>query len=131
MSYFADIIKSEIQRQLQYAAEIDRANQILETVPAKQEESESKIAKAVKAAFTLEEEQELSQALYDAYPDVDPTDYGLPEPQEKRVERVETPEDEAVESTSTALEIYDVAQDPSYAPTPEPSQGVDVDSPQE
>ena len=112
MSYFADIIKNEIRYQLQYANEINRANQILSTVPAKQEESQEKIAKAVKAAFALEEEDELSQALYDTFPDIDPQDYGLPEPQVKRVAHVEEPQSE---EPGTELEVYEPQ------PTPIPS----------
>jgi len=83
MSYFADLIKTQVIRLLQYKADLNRANQILETVPPKQEESREKIAKAVKAAIALEEEHELSQELYNTYPDFDFTEYGLPEPQEQ------------------------------------------------
>lgn len=102
MSYFTDIIKKEFRNLLQYEDDLQRANQILDTVPAKKEEAEEKISKAVQAAKVMEEEQELSQELYDTYPDVDVTDYGLPEPEEATLHPVDEEEEE--ESTPDDVE---------------------------
>lgn len=132
MSYLADIIKSEFRKQLQYESDLNRANQILETVPTKQEESKAKIAKAVTAAEALEETDTLAQELYDTYPDVDVTQYGLPEPQHKRVKPVvdSTPEPStAVVPYDSELQIGHV----STARTPIPMEEVENtdDEPQE
>lgn len=81
MSYFADIIKNHVRTALQHEGEIQRANQILETVPAKLEQSQAEIRKAVQAAEILGESQTVADMLFGTYPDLDFTQYGLPEPQ--------------------------------------------------
>lgn len=78
MSYLADIIKNHIRTKLQAEAEVERANQILELAPQKLEEADSEIQKAVQAAEILGELEKVSQALYDTYPDLDVTQFGLP-----------------------------------------------------
>lgn len=114
MSYFTDIIKKEFRNLLQYEDDLQRANQILDTVPAKKEEAEEKISKAVQAAKVMEEEQELSQELYDTYPDVDVTDYGLPEPEETPLHPVDEEEEEEttpVEEPETEEEVEELDED--------------------
>lgn len=81
MSYLADIIKKQVRAKLQYEGEIQRANQILETVPAKLEEADQEIQKAVQAAEILGERLAVAESLYDTYPDLDFTELGLPKPQ--------------------------------------------------
>src|SRR5690625_4796539 len=77
MSYLADIIKNHIRTKLQAEAEVERANQILELAPQKLEEADTEIQKAVQAAEILGELEKVSQALYDTYPDLDVTQFGL------------------------------------------------------
>ena len=81
MSYLADIIKKQVRAKLQYEGEIQRANQILETVPAKLEEADQEIQKAVQAAEILGERLAVAESLYGTYPDIDFTEFGLPKPQ--------------------------------------------------
>ena len=81
MSYLADIIKKQVRAKLQYEGEIQRANQILETVPAKLEEADQEIQKAVQAAEILGERLAVAESLYGTYPDLDFTEFGLPKPQ--------------------------------------------------
>lgn len=81
MSYLADIIKNQVRAKLQYEGEIQRANQILETVPAKLEEADQEIQKAVQAAEILGEGLAVAESLYGTYPDIDFTEFGLPKPQ--------------------------------------------------
>ena len=80
MSYLADIIKKQVRAKLQYEGEIQRANQILETVPAKLEEADQEIQKAVQAAEILGEGLAVAESLYGTYPDLDFTEFGLPQP---------------------------------------------------
>lgn len=81
MSYLADIIKKQVRAKLQYEGEIQRANQILETVPAKLEEADQEIQKAVQAAEILGERLAVAESIYGTYPDLDFTEFGLPKPQ--------------------------------------------------
>lgn len=106
MSYFTDIIKKEFRNLFQYCDELTRAYQVLEQVPPKQEEAEQRIIQAVNAAKIMEEEHELSQELYNTYPDVDLTQYGLPEPQDRPVDPVEEipQEDDPEEEETTQVD---------------------------
>lgn len=93
MSYFADIIKKHIRIRLQTEAEVERANQILESAPKKLEETDQEIQKAVQAAEILGESQEVAQALYDTYPDLDVTRFGLPEASDRPLDPIEEPDE--------------------------------------
>lgn len=97
MSYLADIIKKQVRAKLQYEGEIQRANQILETVPAKLEEADQEIQKAVQAAEILGERLAVAESLYGTYPDLDFTEFGLPKPQP-------VTEEEEDEEPGTAVE---------------------------
>ena len=99
MSYLADIIKKQVRAKLQYEGEIQRANQILETVPAKLEEADQEIQKAVQAAEILGEGLAVAESLYGTYPDLDFTEFGLPKPQPVAEE-----EEEEEEEPGTAVE---------------------------
>ena len=99
MSYLADIIKKQVRAKLQYEGEIQRANQILETVPAKLEEADQEIQKAVQAAEILGEGLAVAESLYGTYPDLDFTEFGLPKPQPVAEE-----EDEEEDEPGTAVE---------------------------
>lgn len=79
MSYLADIIKTHIRTRLQVQSELERANQILKEAPQKLECADAEIQKAVQAAEILGEVEQVSQALYNTYPDLDVTQFGLPE----------------------------------------------------
>lgn len=91
MSYLADIIKKQVRAKLQYEGEIQRANQILETVPAKLEEADQEIQKAVQAAEILGERLAVAESLYGTYPDLDFTEFGLPKPQPVTEEEEDEP----------------------------------------
>ena len=91
MSYLADIIKKQVRAKLQYEGEIQRANQILETVPAKLEEADQEIQKAVQAAEILGERLAVAESIYGTYPDLDFTEFGLPKPQPVTEEEEDEP----------------------------------------
>ena len=97
MSYLADIIKKQVRAKLQYEGEIQRANQILETVPAKLKEADQEIQKAVQAAEILGEELAVAESIYGTYPDLDFTELGLPKPQPVTEEEEEDEPGTAVE----------------------------------
>ena len=103
MSYLADIIKKQVRAKLQYEGEIQRANQILETVPAKLEEADQEIQKAVQAAEILGERLAVAESIYGTYPDLDFTELGLPKPQPV-TEDEEDEEDEEDDEPGTAVE---------------------------
>lgn len=93
MSYLADIIKKQVRAKLQYEGEIQRANQILETVPAKLEEADQEIQKAVQAAEILGEGLAVAESLYGTYPDLDFTEFGLPQPPQSVEEEEDEPDE--------------------------------------
>lgn len=111
MSYLADIIKKQVRAKLQYEGEIQRANQILETVPAKLEEADQEIQKAVQAAEILGEGLAVAESLYGTYPDLDFTEFGLPEPQPQIVEEEDEPGTAVERIPAYEIEPAEVADD--------------------
>lgn len=107
MSYFADIIKKEVRSKLQHEEEIRDAEKVLERVPPKLEESNERIEKAIQAAITLEEENEVAEELLKTYPDIDFTEFGLPtfvEEEEPETEEETDPEPEPEEEDTGVKE---------------------------
>ena len=108
MSYLADIIKNHIRTKLQAEAEVERANQILELAPQKLEEANLEIQKAVQAAEILGELEKVSQALYNTYPDLDVTQFGLPEAPERSLD----PDEELNDVADILEEVEDEEEVP-------------------
>lgn len=78
MSYLAETIKKLIAQQQQATEKVEQAQKYLADAELELEEVDQEIQKAVQAAQALGELDEVSQALYDADPDVDPQSFGLP-----------------------------------------------------
>lgn len=78
MSYLAETVKNLVQRKMNAETDLKYAHTLLERSEARLEEVDQEIQKAVQAAKILEEEAAISQSVYDTYPDVDVTQWGLP-----------------------------------------------------
>lgn len=101
MSYLAETIKKLIAQQQQATEKVEQAQKYLADAELELEEVDQEIQKAVQAAQALGELDEVSQELYDAYPDVDPQPFGLPlakdRHMEEEMEEVEDNDDETQE----------------------------------
>lgn len=77
---------------MQIESKVGYANQVLETAESELAEATQEIEKAVHAAKALEEADEVAQAVYNTYPDVDMTVYGLPLAAHRPLDEVLDPE---------------------------------------
>ena len=96
MSYLAETIKKLFTQQKQATEKVGYAQKYLADAEFELEIVNEEIQKAVHAAEALGELEEVSQALYDAYPDVDPQPFGLPLAKDRHMD-VEEEEEEEME----------------------------------
>ena len=97
MSYLAETIKKLFTQQKQATEKVLYAQKSLDTAELELEAVEQELCKAVDAAKALGELDEVSQELYDAYPDVDPQPFGLPLAKNRHMDVEEVVEEEEME----------------------------------